>query len=152
MHRFFEQWFAGTLPDQAFDSFLDRFSDAFEMVTPAGTSVSKEGLGSMRGQKGSNTQWRIYIREMQLGVVPSSGNRIVSGTYRELQQGAQNGAVAGTNGRLSSPLLELDESVQPNGVRWLRLHETWLPEAVLSAFDWGAAQSTSEVAPPNPAM
>lgn len=137
LHEFFTQWFAGLLPDEAFDAFLTRFSDAFEMVTPSGTTVTKAGLGGMRGAKGSNLEWKIYIREMKLGVVPASGGRIVSGTYWELQQGAK--ASAPTNGRISTPLLELDGSVQPNGVRWLRLHETWLPAGVLAAVDWEAA-------------
>jgi len=136
LHEFFVLWFAGKLPDEAFDTFLARFSDDFEMVTPSGTTVTKAGLGGMRAAKGSNAAWRIYIEELRLRVVPASGGRIVTGTYWELQQGAK--ASAPTNGRISTPLLELDASARPNGVRWLRLHETWLPEATVAAVDWEA--------------
>ena len=45
LHHFFVRWFAGELPDTAFDAFLTRFSDQFEMVTPSGTVVGKDGLG-----------------------------------------------------------------------------------------------------------
>lgn len=136
LHEFFVMWFAGKLPDEAFDAFLSRFSDDFEMVNPGGAVVTKADLGDMRAAKGSNAEWSIYIDNVRLQVVPTGGERsqIVTGTYWELQQGARGSAT--TNGRISTPLFELDASVQPNGVRWLRLHETWLPEATLEAFDW----------------
>jgi hypothetical protein len=50
LHQFFERWFADVdVSDDAFDAFIGRFSDDFTMVTPAGTAVTKAGLGGMRG-------------------------------------------------------------------------------------------------------
>ncbi|CAK0879803.1 unnamed protein product [Prorocentrum cordatum] len=146
LHEFFVAWFAGRLHDAAFDEFLQRFSDDFEMVTPDGTKVDKARLGGMRGAKGSNGAWQIHIH-VRLSAVPRSGGRYVTGTYLELQQGAGHGSSAGadrsTNGRISTPLLELDAGVRPHGVRWLRLAETWLPEEQLAAFDFGAAAAAA---------
>ena len=139
LHAFFVEWAAGRLPDAAFDAFLTRFSDDFEMVTPSGTPVGKVELGRMRLAKGSRPRWTIYIEEVKLRVVPSSGGNIVTGTYLELQHDATGvgpGSPARTNGRISTPLFELDATVRPNGVRWLRLAEVGLPVATMAAIDW----------------
>ena len=103
------------------------------MVAPEGVTATKADLGGMRGAKGSNKDWKIWIRNVKLAVVPGTECKVVSGTYIELQTGATNHG-GGTNGRISTPLLQLDDSVKPFGVRWLRLAETWLPAEELQAL------------------
>ncbi len=57
--------------------------------------------------------------------------QIVLATYEEWQKGALNSKPP-NNGRVSSAVFLKDRS-RPNGLMWLHVHETWLPEAVVSA-------------------
>lgn len=108
--------------------------------------LTKAGLAAMRNARGTNRDFKIVTANRHLSVVPNSNASIVTGTYREMQQGAKNASDIGhngTNGRISTVLFEIDPSVEPNGVRWLRLHESWLPNSEVVSFDWDAAEMSS---------
>ena len=54
-------------------------------------------------------------------------------TYIPLDSGGRHN---GANGRIATALFEIDEAARPHGVRWLRLHESWLPAPEVAAFAW----------------
>jgi hypothetical protein len=155
LHVFFEQWFLDVGPwgdddaaaDAAFDAFLLRFADEFEYVTTGGKKLDKTMLAGMRGARGGHPKdggFRIATVEHAFRPVPHSDGKVIAGTYKEMQQGAVNASDEdhnGTNGRFSTALFELvgaaDEG--PPRVRWLRLHECWLPDGEIAAFDWSSA-------------
>jgi hypothetical protein len=156
--------------ETTFDTFLHRFSDDFEYVTTGGRLIGKAALAGMRATRGSNPNMRIATAEHELSVLPHTAGRLVAGTYKEMQQGARNASDAahnGTNARISTVVFEV---LPPNAeaaaaaaaatgawppppasaaaarsppVRWLRLHECWLPDAEARAFDWSAAAPSS---------
>ena len=144
LHAFFVRWFRCDFPpgadtDALFDAFLDRFDDGFEYVFPGGEKKGKPCLRAMRGALGSNADFRIHTHSHSLRPVPHSGGRVLVGTYKEMQKGARNcGAHNGNNGRITTALLLIDRAAQPNGVRWLRIHECWLPDAEIAAFDFSS--------------
>ncbi|MCB9137863.1 MAG: hypothetical protein H6642_05900 [Caldilineaceae bacterium] len=119
LHRFFEDWFKGRLPQtaDAFKRFDAAVAPEFQLITPAGEKIGgpalRDWIWSIHGTRQNTSMW---VDEAE-GAAARPGLVLV--TYREWQDGPDGESV-----RLSSALLEEDERA-PNGVRWVHVHETW---------------------------
>lgn len=126
LHEFFVGWFTGRLPEDAFDAgFSSRFDREFLLVPPAGTTLSIAELGDgVRAGRATNPDFRIAIRNVRVRRVLE---RHVLATYEEWQRYA----IASTppdNARVASVWF-----ADGDPLRWLHVHETWLPEPVATA-------------------
>lgn len=128
LHRFFEGWFAGSIGPAGVPHRLERaLSEEFRMVTPSGyTSTREQVIRSVSEAHGrqplatGSDRFRISIADL-VGIHERDGVALIS--YQEWQSGP-----AGVRGRQSSALFREDPAA-PEGVVWLHLHETWLPES-----------------------
>ena len=157
LHRFFVQWFDGTLPNYEFDSFIGRFADDFSMRPPGNEApqqtIGKNQIAEMRSKQGTTSpsgSWAIYIKDVALKVVPGTyyADCRVTGTYIELQQ---RGAT--TNGRRSTVVFKYDngrdqksrEQLRPYFCQWLSLDEQWLSKEELAAYDFNAMAEEQKI-------
>ena len=126
LHRFFVGWFSGSVPMDSFDrEFLSRFDSQFLLVPPAGELLSLGNLESgVRKAYGSNPDFRIEIRNVKLRRVLS--NEVLA-TYEEWQRNAL-ASKPRDNARIATVLFQKKEPL-----RWLHIHETWMPERIASA-------------------
>lgn len=126
LHRFFVGWFSGTLPASAFESeFLPRFSEDMVFIPPAGRLLGLDNLATaVRERYSSNPDFRIAIRQVQIH--RQFDNHVVA-SYEEWQRNALASTPA-DNGRLATVLFHCSEPL-----KWLHIHETWLPPDVMSA-------------------
>ena len=126
LHEFFVGWFSGALAADAFEAgFSARFDPQFLLVPPAGTLRSLPQLTeSVRARHATNPEFRIAIRNVKL-------RRRLDGhllaTYEEWQCNALASRPP-ENARIATVLFR---DVRP--LRWLHIHETWLPEAIARA-------------------
>lgn len=125
LHDFFQGWLGGTLP--ATDAVYARLSATqapeFVIVTPSGELIpSEQLLAQLRAAHGSRPGLRMWIENAELRF--TQGGLTVA-TYEEWQRHA-DGTVTG---RLSTVVFR-DQPGTPNGLAWVHVHETWLPEAV----------------------
>lgn len=119
LHRFFEDWFYGRTDD--FSRAEAALADDFVMVSPRGEVRSRQALldglrqahGCRRGDAFTIRIDNCEVRAVEFGLA------LV--TYEEYQQLNEREA-----GRISTALFRVDPNA-PCGVRWLHLHETWLP-------------------------
>ncbi len=116
LHAFFERWFAGTAEPAELDR-LDVLDDTFRMVGPDGRLQTVGEIRSATEKAYGRRSVRIEIRNVW--VHPSAP----VGMYEEWQ--TTDGEVTG---RSSSAVMAIDRSA-PNGLRWMHLQETWLPDA-----------------------
>jgi len=138
LHVFFEDWFRGNCnnSDRVFKKrLMSRMDIDFYIVLPSGEAYYGEQFWpEMRKAHGSNPDFKIslrnFTRKMQIGRITFLAN------YEEWQQNAQN-STPKNNGRVSTAVFVADKST-PNGVRWVHVHETWLPAKTIKAasFDW----------------
>ncbi len=134
LHRFFVDWFTGAVPAEAvlFERrFLQRFDPSFVLIPPAGTTLSLDALAdAIRGTHANNAAFRIQIREVQVRVATAD---LVLATYEEWQKDAK-ASTPPNNGRAATVLFRRE----PDRLRWLHVHETWLPDAVMQrdSFDF----------------
>ena len=126
VHRFFVDWFSGAAPEGAFESrFVDRLDPDMVFIPPAGARVGFDALvSSIRKGRGSNPDFRVAIRKVQVHRVLD--DHIVA-TYEEWQRNALMSSPT-DNGRIATVLFARAQSF-----RWLHIHETWLPDAVMAA-------------------
>lgn len=115
LHAYFERWFAGTAPPTALER-LDVLDESFHMIGPDGRLHTVEQIRSAIENAYGLRPMSIEIRNVS--VHPSAP----VGTYEEWQ--TIEGEITG---RLSSAVMKADSSA-PNGLRWMHLHETWLPD------------------------
>lgn len=123
LHRFFEEWLAGRLPDTevAFERCVTAMGAQFELITPSGERLAREDLiESLRGANGSRGgDFRLWVDRLETRPL-SGGVHLV--TYEEWQ--THDGR---TTGRFSSAVLA-DSSNATDGIEWWHVHETWLPD------------------------
>lgn len=122
LHRFFEAWFRGEFADRerGFRRFAEVMDPGFAIVSPRGMSTQLDALSEgLRGAYGTwEPGWSIEVRDVAVRHLHAD---VVLVTYVEAQH------VRGKDtARLSSAWLRQDEST-PNGMRWLHVHETWMP-------------------------
>jgi hypothetical protein len=126
LHEFFVGWFTGALPLNVFESqFLARFDPDFLLIPPAGVRLPlRDFQHELYRMHATNPDFRIAIRSVK--ILRLMDNHILAG-YEEWQRNALASTPA-DNGRIATVMFE---RTQP--LRWLHVHETWLPESVTSA-------------------
>ena len=126
LHEFFVGWFAGTLREELLDECLRaRFDPGFVLIPPGGELLTLDALeGALRSAHGSNPEFRITIRDVRIRHVSDDW---ILATYEEWQRNAK-ASQPPDNGRVSTVLFG-----RSGPLRWLHVHETWLPEAVMAA-------------------
>jgi len=126
LHRFFTEWFHGTVPetDEAWSRVTNVLGPDFVLVSPDGHRLERgpllDGIRARHGGHGPTQDFEIWIRNLACRPVSAE---LVLATYEEWQR--REGEECG---RISTALFALDRQT-PNGVRWLHVHETWLPGA-----------------------
>lgn len=123
LHDFFQAWLGGALPntDTAFARLIDTMAPEFAIVGPDGRLLPRaQVLTWIRAAHGSRPGWRIWIE----GAAPRfAEGGLVCAIYEEWQRHADGTVTA----RLSTVLLR-EQPGTPNGLAWLHVHETWLPD------------------------
>lgn len=126
LHRFLEDWLSGLLPrtEDGFARFRKVMAEGFAIISPGGVTSGRDELcaelerahGTLAGgEKG----FRIWIEDVHCR---HASGAIAVVTYAEYQERSGE-----TTGRRASALLRRKDGT-PNGVEWLHLHETWLPD------------------------
>ncbi len=125
LHQFFYGWFRGEIDRQSFESkFLPRFAPDLVFIPPGGRLYGLPDLSSMiRGGYGSNPEFRVCIRKVE---VRRRFDGHILATYEEWQRNARASQPA-DNGRIATVLFTDEDPL-----RWLHIHETWLPEDVMA--------------------
>lgn len=117
LHAAFARWFRGE--EQSFDSIAQAFAADFSMTTPDGRQIAEplvsEGLRRAKGSRGAD--FRIWIERIRPVVETPE---IVAVIYDECQH------ADGQDTRRHVTALFRRASAAPLGVRWLRVHETWV--------------------------
>ncbi len=119
LHRCFEDWFNGRTPEtkEAFSPIEFALGDAFVIVMPQGGKVPRgpllEGLyDAHAGRPGI----RIWIENVRL---IAEDHVLVVAEYEEWQE--EGGE---TTSRHSTVVFRRKDGA-PNGLEWVRVHETW---------------------------
>lgn len=119
LHRSFDDWFNGRVP-----STLDNFSliesvlgESFVIVMPEGNKLERTPLlQSLYEAHSSRTDIRIWIKNVR---IVSEDEALVVAEYEEWQEdGGQ------MTSRYSTVVFRRNGTM-PNGLEWLRVHETW---------------------------
>ena len=126
LHRFFVDWFTGTIPNDGseFDRLDGALADEFQIISPNGRRVDKpQLLERVRCAHGAHADdgFRIEIRYVEVRFVEPP---LCLLTYEEWQRRGDDP----WDGRLSSAWFRESEDA-PNGVRWLHVHEVGLDDA-----------------------
>ena len=126
LHAFFVGWFRGTLPQSDFESaFLTRLSPDLTFIPPAGRLLGMGDLASLvRDRYASNPDFAIQIRRV---TVQREFDQHILATYEEWQRNAL-ASQPPDNGRIATVLFASSDPL-----RWMHIHETWLPEDVMTA-------------------
>jgi hypothetical protein len=125
LHDFFQGWLGGTLPatDEVYTRLSDTQAPEFAIITPGGELIpSPILLAQLRAAHGSRPGWQMWIENAELRFTQDG---LTVATYEEWQRHA-DGKVTG---RLSTVIFR-DQPDTPNGLVWVHVHETWLPEEV----------------------
>lgn len=124
LHAFFVGWYNGNLPGSSFDDeFVARLGADFTIIMPSGIELNYETLSSaMRQSFGKNPGFRIEIRNVRL--IHATESTAIA-RYEEWQRKEQEGAESGS-GRVSTVVFSREDRL-----KWLHVHETWLPEDVV---------------------
>ena len=129
-HQSLRIWLSGSTSnaDDGFAPIENGLAEDFSYVMPEGITVDKgatvEVLKQAHGVQGQD--FRIWIKHFD---VIANSNNICLVRYEEWQRLED----ASITGRISTVALRANEA-QPNGVEWLYVHETWLPEDSIASF------------------
>lgn len=124
LHALFVAWFTGSAEpiDEDFRAIEDALDTPFVLISPSGRLQKRDALlQSLRKAHGcfQGSDFTIWIKDVRLQHL--RGGTILA-TYEEWQRHKGK-----ERGRLSSALFVQEEET-PRGLRWLHVHETWLPE------------------------
>lgn len=127
LHEFFVGWFSGRVDESMFEQgFSVRFDPECLLIPPAGVILNMgQFAAAIRDNHDTNPEFRIAIRNVTVRRV--FADKVVA-TYEEWQRCAR-ASKPPENGRLATVLLE----DQGSRLKWLHIHETWLPEDVQRA-------------------
>jgi hypothetical protein len=121
LHQFFEDWLTGTLSetDAAFERVERALGPRFRLIHPSGAWRSRDDiLKGLRRGYGGQPDLTIRIRDVRLR---ETGESLLLATYEEWQEAGDS-----SDARLSTVLFRRAEE-GPNGLRWVHVHETWMP-------------------------
>lgn len=123
LHQFFEDYFLGRVDDLArVDQAL---ADDFTIVGPNGVESSRaETVEDITGAHAHTRSLSITVTEPRLLL---ETDEVVVASYIENHQLSDR-----TNHRLSTVVFCKD-SAGPNGLRWQRVHETWVDRVSVKA-------------------
>jgi len=116
LHAFFGRWYSGAASRSEF-SRLDVLAEAFLMIGPDGRTANVVEVRDMIRASYGLRSIDFMIKNVSVRLDAPIG------TYEEWQ--TDSGV---TTGRLSTAVME-PAPHQPNGLQWVHLHETWLPDA-----------------------
>lgn len=122
LHDFFELWLAGKIDktEKIYSQFSDAVDNNFSLVSPDGVlSLKKQLLPSLYQAHNKRKGVEIWTKNKKL-LFQDSKTLLVS--YEEWQKESSKEKV-----RLSTAIFIIDKA-KANGVRWLRVHETWLAQ------------------------
>lgn len=120
LHAFFEGYFLGTIASDEMGRFADVLGDGFTIVGPHGEESSRDETLAMVRQGHGHTS-DMTIRCVDHRLLHADGDTIVA-TYVEEHRWADGRS----NQRLATVVFATDRAM-PNGLRWVRVHETWVP-------------------------
>ena len=135
LHNLFLAWYAGQPAKDRdwYDQTIGARMDAqFSIVSPSGTTLTQEDILTLI-YEGYGLSREFSIKTRNANLLRLDGN-VVLVSYEEWQHHAVNTPVS-QNGRISTALLAVDNT-QPNGLRWLHVHETWLPDEIQKAGNY----------------
>lgn len=120
LHAVFEGYFLGRLPDD-----LSRVEDAlapgFSMVVPSGGEPGrKQVLAALKAGYGQRSSLEITTSDYQL---LHDADSLIVAAYTESHHLADE-----ASHRRATVVFRRDAE-GPNGLRWLRVHETWIDQA-----------------------
>jgi hypothetical protein len=124
LHQFFQAWFVGDLSreDASFEYLESALADDFTLVRPNGTEVDRSTiLTAAREAWGSRAGLHISIEAVE--VIAAEATLIVA-RYDESEQ--EHGEKISR--RVSTVVFRRSEH-HPNGLAWLRVHETRAADA-----------------------
>ncbi len=119
LHRCFEDWFNGRVPrtSEAFNRIDTALAETFVIVMPQGSKVERAPLLKSLYEAHTGRQGiRIWIEHVR---VLEEDQALVVAEYEEWQE--EGGE---TTSRHSTAVFRRNEE-KPNGLEWLRVHETW---------------------------
>ena len=119
LHQCFEDWFNGRVPRTAesFSRIDIALAEAFVIIMPQGSKVERTPLLKALYEAHSGRQGiRIWIERVR---VLEEDHALVVAEYEEWQ--SEGGE---TTSRHSTAVFRRDTE-KPNGLEWLRVHETW---------------------------
>ena len=119
LHRFFEDWFNARLPQtkDAFKTMDQVMEEEFVIVMPDGRSVDRNPLlDLLYSAHGKRAGIEIWIEDVK-PLIQEGGVTVAE--YQEWQ--TEKGE---TTSRISTVVFR-DSPETPNGLSWLRVHETW---------------------------
>ena len=126
LHKFFEQWFKAEVANdkETLNRFHSVLADEFMLIMPTGNFTFKDqivkqiesGYGS---HEKDEISYELWVQNINCRLIE---NNLCLVTYEEW--GRVNGEI---NARLSSALFRKKEGTI-NGVEWIHVHETFLPD------------------------
>jgi hypothetical protein len=134
LHKFFVNWFTGALPntEEEFLKGVSGLAPSFHLISPRGSIDGHQSLlESLRKAHGIHMDdgFDIDIRNCQL---MHDNESTIAMTYEEWQ----HTATSTPTGRISTVLFQViaDEQEKDGEIlKWLHVHETWLPDGKESA-------------------
>ncbi len=116
LHNFFEAYYLGR--ESSLTRAEEAFHPEFTFVGPNGETADRAAtMGMIRNGHGHTEQVRITTTDHQLHVTT---DELLVASFVERHELSR-----GENERLVTVVFAVDDDA-PNGVRWLRVHETWL--------------------------
>ncbi len=116
LHAFFEGWFLGAI--DSLDRMESVLAEGFSIVQPDGAEVDRAGtIESVAGGRATSRELVITTSDHRL--LHDGGDTLVA-SYVETHERSDR-----TKRRLSTVVFVRSDSA-PNGLMWVRVHETWL--------------------------
>ena len=130
LHLFFQEWFTASVPnnDETFDAFNSSISTEFLLISPRGVVDAKPELAaSLRRAYGiqKDSKFTIEIKNCKLLYIGKDESCLMS--YEEWQKTEMNDGDDVETARLSTVLFRQQPNCF-NGLEWVHVYETWLPD------------------------
>ena len=123
LHQFFVAWYKGERQQDAVERFNQVMARDFRIVMPDARVIARDPLIKVMTESYGKYRGKTFeIQIRNVSVIPV-GTGMLLATYEEWQDSGD-----GMKGRLSSALFRV-QAHAPNGLEWVHVHETWLPDA-----------------------
>lgn len=125
LHRFFQDWMNAVLePTDENFRLSEVLADNFAMVTPVGARVSRPEIEQQA--RASHGAYRDSEEPLTIRIENLEGRALTTGAYL-LGYDEWQETPDGNHGRRSTAVFR-EQPDAPNGVEWVHVHETWLPD------------------------